>query len=122
MSKDKRKKVEKNVINLIAEENKFGIKKFETYKKFGEKIYKTRENVLRKLSELKAKNNLIIGYGAPAKATTLINFFNISTNILSFLPEGLSSELLKNLDSTPILRDILVIRLIFKSDKYLGFC
>ena len=40
VSKDKNKKVEKNVKKLIAEENKFGIKKFETYKKFGKKFTK----------------------------------------------------------------------------------
>ena len=47
VSRDKSKKVEKTVKNLIALENKFGIKKFETYKKFGEKVYKIRENILK---------------------------------------------------------------------------
>ena len=31
--------------------------------------------------ELKKRNNLIIGYGAPAKATTALNFFGISNEI-----------------------------------------
>ena len=30
---------------------------------------------------MKEKNNLIIGYGAPAKATTALNFFGISNEI-----------------------------------------
>ncbi len=81
VSKDKNKKVEKNVMKLIAEENKFGIKKFETYKKFGEKVYKIRKNILKNFNILKKDNKKIIGYGAPAKATTALNFYGISDQI-----------------------------------------
>ncbi len=81
VSKDKSKKVEKSVSKLIAEENKFGIKKFETYKKFGEKVYKIRENILKNFNKLKKDNKKIIGYGAPAKATTALNFYGISDQI-----------------------------------------
>ena len=81
VSKDKSRKVEKNVKNLISEENKFGIKKYETYKKFGEKVYKIRENILKNFKKLKRVNKKIIGYGAPAKATTALNFYGISDQI-----------------------------------------
>ena len=81
VSKDKNKKVEKNVTKLIAEENKYGIKKFETYKKFGEKVYRIRENILKNLNKLKREHKKIIGYGAPAKATTALNFYGISDQI-----------------------------------------
>ena len=33
------------------------------------------------LKNLKEKNKLIIGYGAPAKATTALNFFGVSKEI-----------------------------------------
>ncbi len=81
VSKDKNKKIENNVTKLIAEENKFGIKKFETYKKFGEKVYKIRENILKNFNKLKKSHKKIIGYGAPAKATTALNFYGISDQI-----------------------------------------
>ena len=59
---------------MLKEEEKFGIKDFKTYKKFGERIYELRENVRKNLKRLKNNKNLIIGYGAPAKATTALNF------------------------------------------------
>jgi len=65
---------------MLREEEKFGIKKFKTYQKFGESVYKIRDNVRQNINKLK-KNNLIIGYGAPAKATTALNFFGISNEI-----------------------------------------
>ena len=81
VKKDKKAKVEKSVKQMLKDEEKFGIKKFETYKKFGEKVYKIRENVRKNLKNLKKDNKLIIGYGAPAKATTALNFFGISNEI-----------------------------------------
>ena len=81
ISKDKNKKIEKNVKGLIKQEEKFGIKNFKTYENFGKKIYKIRENVIKNLNNLKKNKESIIGYGAPAKATTALNFFGISKEI-----------------------------------------
>ena len=81
VTKDKKIKTENSVRKLLKEEEDYGIKKYETYKKFGEKVYKIRENVIKNLQKLKENNNLIIGYGAPAKATTALNFFGISKEI-----------------------------------------
>jgi len=81
IKKDKNVKIEKNVSKLLKEEEKFGIKNFKTYQKFGEKVYKIRKNVIKNLNDLKKDNELIVGYGAPAKATTALNFFGISDEI-----------------------------------------
>ena len=74
-------KIENSVTKMLKEEERFGIKKFKTYKEFGEKVYKIRENVVKNIKKLKEKNKLIIGFGAPAKATTALNFFGISKEI-----------------------------------------
>jgi len=81
IKKDKNIKIESSVKKFLKEEEDFGIKKFETYRKFGEKVYKIRENVLNNIKKLREKNKIIIGYGAPAKATTALNFFGITKEI-----------------------------------------
>ena len=81
LKKDKKTKIGGSVKKLLKEEEKFGIKKFKTYQEFGKKIYKIRENVRENIKKLKKENNLLIGYGAPAKATTALNFFGISKEI-----------------------------------------
>ena len=81
IKKDKKVKIEKSVRELIRKEENFGIKKFKTYKDFGEKVYKIRENVIKNLNNLKKNGETIIGYGAPAKATTDLNFFGINKEI-----------------------------------------
>ena len=81
IKKDKKIKVEESVKKMLKEEEKFGIKKFETYKKFGEQVYKVRDNVLKNIQKLKKQKKSIIGFGAPAKATTALNFFGIKNEI-----------------------------------------
>ena len=79
--KKEKVKIEKNVKNLIKEEEKFGIKKFKTYQTFAEKVYKIKSNVLKNIRKLKSGNKKLIGFGSPAKATTALNFFGISSEI-----------------------------------------
>tara|TARA_B110001450_G_C17573415_1_gene461761 strand:- start:63 stop:1094 length:1032 start_codon:yes stop_codon:yes gene_type:complete len=86
VKKDQKVKIDNSVKKLIKEEENFGIKKYETYKKFGEKVYEIRKNVIKNINNLKDKNKNIIGYGAPAKATTALNFFGISKQ-LDFIVE-----------------------------------
>jgi len=81
ISKNKKVKIEKSIKKMLKEEEEFGIKNYKTYQEFAKKVYQIRENVRKNIKKLKDKNNLIIGYGAPAKATTALNFFGISKEI-----------------------------------------
>ena len=82
ISKNKKIKIHKSINKILIEEEKFGIKKLKTYKKFSKKINKIKENVINNFAQLKKQNSTIVGYGAPAKATTALNFFGISRNKL----------------------------------------
>ena len=81
IKKEKKIKIEMSVKKMLREEESFGIKNFKTYQKFGEKVYEIRKNVLQNIKKLKENKKFIVGYGAPAKATTALNFFGISSEI-----------------------------------------
>ena len=81
IKKGKNITIQNSVNKLIEEEEKFGIKDFKTYQNFSEKVYKIKKNVIKNISQLKKNNKQIIGFGAPAKATTSLNFFGISREI-----------------------------------------
>ncbi len=81
VSKNNKIKIEKSVTQTLKEEENYGIKNYKTYKEFGERVYKIRENVIQNIKKLKTKKKQIIGYGAPAKATTALNFFGVSNEI-----------------------------------------
>ena len=80
VKKSNKIKIEKSVKDLLKEEENFGIKDYKTYEEFSKKINHIKDNVIKNISKIK-KNNNIIGYGSPAKATTALNFFGISDEI-----------------------------------------
>ena len=81
IKKGKKVKIENAVKLLLNAEEVFGIKNYKTYQKFGHKINKLKKNVIKNINELKKNNKIIIGFGAPAKARTALNFFGISNQI-----------------------------------------
>ena len=81
IKKEKNVKIEPSVNKLLKDEEKFGIKDFRTYQNFADKIYEIKKNVLKNLEMIKNKSKKIAGYGAPAKATTALNFYGISDQI-----------------------------------------
>ena len=86
VTKNNLKKVNKNVKKMLNEENNFGLKNFKTYKNFEKKILNIKQNFIENINKIKKENNNLIAYGAPAKATTALNYFNI-TNQIKFVVE-----------------------------------
>ena len=81
VKKNKNAKVDKSVNTFLKKEEKFGIKSFKTYQNFADKIYNIQKNVKKNIAKIKGEGKKIIGYGSPAKATTALNFFGISSEI-----------------------------------------
>jgi hypothetical protein len=74
-------KIHTSVQKFLNIEKKFKINSFNVYKKFYNSILHRKIKVINYLKNLKSKKKLIIGFGAPAKATTFINYFNIKKYI-----------------------------------------
>jgi len=56
-----------------------------SFKVFNNKIIKEVARLKYNLSTLKKENKMIIGYGAPARVSTITNFANIDSNLLDFI-------------------------------------
>ena len=81
---NKNKKLHKSVSEYIELEKKNKLDKFDTYLKFGEKVKNVKTKALEKLEKILDDDKKIIGYGAPAKATTILNYFGLSDSHLKF--------------------------------------
>ena len=86
VTKDLKYKLHKSVRAIIKEEEKFGLNKLNTYYQFGKRIEKIKSKVMINLKKLKKDKKKLVGYGAPAKATTALNYFNI-TNEIDYIVE-----------------------------------
>lgn len=81
------KKVSNSVELFLKNEKIFGIMDYKTYKQFGEDIKKSKNNVIANINKLKQSGKQIVGYGAPAKATTLLNYYGLTQNDISYIIE-----------------------------------
>jgi SAM-dependent methyltransferase len=73
-----------SVANLLAEERAAGLDHGPTYSLFAEQVKKTKYELLGFLVEAKRAGKTIVGYGAPAKGNTLLNFCGIRTDFIDF--------------------------------------
>jgi len=82
--KNKNIKTFKSVSSQINLEIKFGLNKLSTYIKFGKKTLLSKQKLIKLLINLKKQRKTIVGYGATAKATTVLNYCDIDHNIIDF--------------------------------------
>lgn len=78
-------KVKKSVLNFIKKEIRLELDKIDTFLKFAKKINDNKERLIKLLKKLKSQNKTIVGYGAPAKGNTLLNFYKIGPKILDYI-------------------------------------
>ena len=75
----KNTKINSSIEKILSEEKRFGIFNFKTFEIFRNKVELIKNNIVKNIKVLKDKNKIIAGFGAPAKATTAINYFGIET-------------------------------------------
>ena len=76
--------IKDSVSKQINREINFGLNKYSTYKKFGENVKKSKKNLINIFKNIKNKKHKIIGYGATAKATTVLNYCKINEKIIDY--------------------------------------
>ena len=78
------RKIHSRVQELREREIAAGICKLETYSRFGEKVRETKRALLELLIGIKRAGKSVVGYGAPAKGNTLLNYCGIGTDFLDY--------------------------------------
>lgn len=81
---DSGREVSENVKNLIDKEISYGIKDLDIYKKYEEQVKETKRKLLSFLIEVKNANKTVVGYGAPGKGNTLLNYCAIRQDFLDY--------------------------------------
>lgn len=76
--------VSERVNKLKEKERKFGLEYLNTYTNFGEVIKKVKRDILETLIKIKSQGASIVGYGAPAKGNTLLNYCGIGKDFLDY--------------------------------------
>ena len=79
--------VDDSVAEVLAAERELGIDRFETWSAFAARVDRLKTEVVDCLRGLKAAGRRLAGYGAPAKGSTLLEFFGVGPDLLDFIAD-----------------------------------
>ena len=77
-------KVSENILKLIKKEYEFGLDKIITYSNFQKKVELLKQQICKFFISIKKEGKTIIGYGAPAKGNTLLNYCEIGNEVINY--------------------------------------
>jgi hypothetical protein len=81
---DSSKPILPSVQSLLALEGDAGNTRLETYTTFAERVRETKRKLLSFLIEAKRDGRTVVGYGAPGKGNTLLNYCGIRADFLDY--------------------------------------
>jgi 2-polyprenyl-3-methyl-5-hydroxy-6-metoxy-1,4-benzoquinol methylase len=73
-----------NVASFKERERAWGMLSLDTYAAFSEKVKATKRKILQFFIDAKNDGKSIVGYGAPGKGNTLLNYCGIRTDLLDY--------------------------------------
>ncbi len=80
-----REDVQDSVRSLLAEERQKGVDRPEYYLEFANRVQDIKERLTTMLWDLKRQGKRIVGYGAAAKAATLLSYCEIDGRLLDYV-------------------------------------
>ncbi len=73
-----------SVDRVLAAERAAGLDRLDGYRGFAAAVERTKRSLLRFLLDAKESGRSVVGYGAPAKGNTLLNYCGVKTDLLEY--------------------------------------
>ncbi len=83
-AEDTTKPVTSRVLELTAREEAAGLRHLDCYRSFADRVKKTKRELLRCLIRAKDEGKTIVGYGAPGKGNTLLNYCGVGRDLIDY--------------------------------------
>ncbi len=83
-AEDASRDISENVVDLLKREAEEGFEDLESYLTFNQKVQSTKRSILDFMVRSKNGGKSIVGYGAPAKGNTLLNYCGIGTDFMEY--------------------------------------
>ncbi|MFA5889073.1 MAG: class I SAM-dependent methyltransferase [Candidatus Paceibacterota bacterium] len=81
----KNQKPKASFVKFMKREKLLGLNNFKVFSRFSKKVLDNKRKTLELLAKLKSENKKIVGYGAPAKGGTLLNFYGIGRETIDYV-------------------------------------
>jgi SAM-dependent methyltransferase len=79
--------VKDSVKSLLQKEKELGVDRIDYYKDFADRVATIKNGLLDILWDLKKQGKTVVGYGAAAKATTLLSYYGIDKTLLDYIAD-----------------------------------
>lgn len=83
-TEDNSKPIGQKITDLKKREDAAGFTRLEYYRLFSERVKETKRKILTFLIEAKRDGKSLVGYGAPAKGNTLLNYCGIQSDFIDY--------------------------------------
>jgi hypothetical protein len=83
-AEDKTKVTTRAVAALLEKEMSYGIASLQTYADFTDRVKRIKRELLGFLNRAKGNAETVVGYGAPAKANTLLNYCGVRRDLVDY--------------------------------------
>jgi len=87
VTKGKNKIVSENVSLLLKLEEESGLYNLETYTKFAERVKKAKKDFMNFILTVKKEGKTIVGNSCPGRSVTLLNYYGVDSDLLSYIAE-----------------------------------
>jgi C-methyltransferase C-terminal domain/Putative zinc binding domain/Methyltransferase domain len=72
------------VFELLTREEAFGLRSPDRFRRFAEDVKESKRALLELLIDLRRAGSQVVGYGAPGKGNTLLNYCGIRTDLIDY--------------------------------------
>jgi len=73
-----------SVSAILVKESEFGLRDIRTYQHFSRQVEKAKRDILSFLIQQKNDGKVVVGYGAPGKGNTLLNYCGIRSDLIEY--------------------------------------
>ena len=94
--------IQKNYMTQILNEKKYGLDNFDSCLKFKKNVLNVKMNLRKIFFKIKKNNKNIVGYGASAKAVTVLNFCELKEEFIDYFLDTTENKIGKYLPGTKI--------------------
>lgn len=96
------KEISDSVLEQVEYEKSLCLESINTFYDFSKKLHDQKTKIYEKIKEEKESGKKILFYGAPAKATTLLNYYGINNDLVEYTIEDNSLKINKFIPNTKI--------------------
>ena len=87
ITKGKNRNISENVTAMLNLEDKAGLHKLETYRKFADRVKKAKKDFMSFILKINKDGKTIVANSCPGRCVTLLNYYGVDASLIPYIAE-----------------------------------